>query len=235
MPEGVAPGAEAPSVLLVRVAPANDSGRRLTRVDLLALAPPDGWHPIDPSRIGPPPRPERTVLHRVASRILRRLGRDDIPNLFLLLLRTPRLVVPWTAYASRLMPYGRLPALDRERMILRIAWSSRCRYEWLQHLEIGLSLGLTPADVRDAVTPADALASLADRRLATLLSACDELHRDRRLTDETYRALEGIVSEPLLIEVLMLVAHYEGLAAVLNSVGVEPEAEVLRKIARAAG
>src|SRR5690349_16086978 len=105
---------------------------------LLELAPPGGWHPVDPTRLGPPDGPAGGLSYRLVRLGMRVFGRRTVPNLFLVLLRSPRLLLPWTAFASRLMPYGRLEPRDRERMILRIAWNCRCRYEWLQHVEIGM-------------------------------------------------------------------------------------------------
>lgn len=196
---------------------------------LLDLAPPDGWHPSDPSRLGPPVG-SGGLLYRLVRRVLRAFGRTQVPNLFLLLMRSPRLFVPWAWLGSRLMPYGRLDPLDRERMILRVAWNCRCRYEWLQHVEIGLSVGLSPGDVRAVVHGPEAQTGPLQR---TLLRACDELHRDRRIGDETARELGRALSDEQVLEVMFLVGHYAGLAGLLNSSAVEIEAEVLDKVARA--
>jgi 4-carboxymuconolactone decarboxylase len=159
---------------------------------------------------------------------MRIFGRKQVPNLFLVLLRSPRLLLPWTAFASRLMPYGRLDPKDRERMILRIAWNCRCRYEWLQHVEIGLSVGLVPDDVRDIPLGPGAQ---PDPRRRALISACDELHRDRRIGDETAATLRAALTDDQLLEAMLLVGHYEGLAGLLNSTAVELEQEVLARVA----
>lgn len=192
------------------------------------VEPPGGWHPIDPGRVGPAGSRPR-VLHRALSGAMRALGRKQVPNVFLTLLRVPRILVPWSWYASRLMPYGRLEPLWRERMILRIAWNCRCRYEWLQHVEIGYRVGLSPEEVLQVTLGPDAA---PDRRIAALLRACDELHADRRLGDATHRELAGFLDDALFLEVLLLIGHYEGLAGLLNSAGIEPEAEVIAAVQR---
>lgn len=198
---------------------------------LTDLAPERGWQPVDPDRTGPLTA-RRGCLYPVTVLALRALGRKQVPELFLTLLRTPRLLVPWSWLGSRLMPYGRLDPLERERVILRVAWNCRCRYEWMQHLEIGLLLGLTEADIR-RVTEGPAAQPTA--RLRALLDAADAFHADRRVGDQTWRALRAELDDERMLELLMLLSHYEGLAGLLNSVAVRPEQEVIDKIAKAIG
>ena len=60
-------------------------------------------------------------------------------------------------------------------------------------------------------------------RRAALLSAADELHADRRIGDELWGRLRAQLDEPQLIELCMLVGHYEMLAMTLNSLQVQPD------------
>jgi 4-carboxymuconolactone decarboxylase len=175
----------------------------------------------------PPPGLVRRLLHAVLVRAMRALGRRQVPNVFLTLLRVPRVLVPWSWYASRLMPYGRLEPLWRERMILRIAWNCRCRYEWLQHLEIGYRVGLSPDEALRVTQGPEAE---PDPRVGALLRACDEVNADRRVADATYRELAGFLTEPLVLEALFVIGHYESLAGILNSTGILPEDEVLEAV-----
>lgn len=45
------------------------------------------------------------------------------------------------------MPYGALTRRQAELVILRVAWRSRCRYEWVQHVQIGRAAGLSDDDI----------------------------------------------------------------------------------------
>ena len=56
---------------------------------------------------------------------------------------------------------------------------------------------------------------------AELLRAADELHRDSRISDETWTALAESYDTETLIEATMVVGHYQMLAGALNSFGVE--------------
>ena len=60
-------------------------------------------------------------------------------------------------------------------------------------------------------------------RQALFLRAADELHADGRIGDELWARLARQLDQVRLIELCMLVGHYEMLAMTLNSLGVEPE------------
>ena len=53
--------------------------------------------------------------------------------------------------------------------------------------------------------------------------AADELHDARELSDELWAQLSEQLSEVELIELCMLVGHYEMLAMTLNSLRVQPD------------
>jgi alkylhydroperoxidase family enzyme len=56
-----------------------------------------------------------------------------------------------------------------------------------------------------------------------LIRAADELHERRAFSGELWAELSGQLSEVELIELCMLVGHYEMLAMTLNSLRVEPD------------
>lgn len=202
--------------------------------DAPELAPPGGWLPaatprIEPRALSRLPWPLRTVLRLAGKWGRKRTGTDVVPDVFLLLLRHRRLFLPWLRFASRLMPFGTLDRRDAELVILRVGWNCRCRYEWGQHVAIGLRAGLTAEEIaRVALGPE---ARGWDSRQAVLLQATDELHRDRVVSAPTWRILASHFDPAQLIEVTMLVGHYEMLAGVLNSVGLPLEAHTAAQLA----
>ena len=56
------------------------------------------------------------------------------------------------------------------------------------------------------------------------MSAADELHSGGTIGDKPWEQLCKVLDEVRLIELCMLVGHYEMLAMTLNSLGVEPDA-----------
>jgi AhpD family alkylhydroperoxidase len=119
------------------------------------------------------------------------------------------------------MPGGRLPRADTELMILRVAHRCACEYEREHHVRLGARAGLD----REAIARVSARPDAPGwtPRQALLLRAADELHDDRRITEETWSGLEALLSAEELIELCMLVGHYEMLAMTLNSLQVEPD------------
>jgi alkylhydroperoxidase family enzyme len=141
-------------------------------------------------------------------------------NIFATLVRHPGLFRRWLPLGGKLLA-GRLPARDRELLILRTAVLCRAEYEWGQHRLIGRSAGLSESEVERVKEGADAQGW--DDFDATLMRAVDELHADARISDATWEELATRYDERQLIEVPMLVGHYYMVAFALNSLGVELE------------
>ncbi|HET8883747.1 MAG TPA: carboxymuconolactone decarboxylase family protein [Solimonas sp.] len=199
------------------------------------LAPPGGWHHgaprLPPLALAKLSLPLRTLFAVAARWAKKRTGTALVPDVFLLLLRHPRLFWPWLRFASKLMPYGTLDRRDAELMILRVAWNCRCRYEWGQHVPIALLAGVPPADIARLAHGPDADGWRAHQ--AALLHAVDELHRQRTIADATWQRLREHFDERRLIELTMLIGHYEMLAGVLNSAGLPLEAATETQLANA--
>ena len=144
------------------------------------------------------------------------------PNIFLTLGRNPRIFAPWLAFASQLMPRGGLPRIDTELVILRVAWNTRCRYEWDHHVRLGGEAGLTDEQIERVAAGPEAEGW--SERQAAILTAVDELHAVGMISEELWERLAAMLDQKLLIELCMLVGHYEMLAMTLLSLGVQPEA-----------
>jgi alkylhydroperoxidase family enzyme len=141
-------------------------------------------------------------------------------NIFATLVRHPGLFRHWLPFGGKLLA-GKLPARQRELLILRTAWNCRSDYEWGQHVLIARAAGLEDTEIdRVAHGPDHEGWSPLDR---TLLRAADELHRGSCISDETWSELAGGYDERQLIEVPMLVGHYHMVAYSLNSLGVQRE------------
>lgn len=200
------------------------------------LTPPGGWHRTDQPRIQPLVLaklgvPLRTLLAAAGKWAKKRTGTAVVPDVFLLLLKHPRLFWPWLRFASRLMPYGTLDRRDAELVILRVAWNCRSRYEWGQHVAIGMLAGLTAEDVARVPDGPDAPGLNALR--SALMQATDELHHDRVISAPTWQRLSEHYGNKQLIELSMLIGHYEMLAGVLNSSGIALEPQTEEQLARA--
>ncbi|MBV9410618.1 MAG: carboxymuconolactone decarboxylase family protein, partial [Acidimicrobiia bacterium] len=143
-------------------------------------------------------------------------------NIFDTLVRHPGLFRKWMPFGGKLLT-GKLPARDRELLILRTGWNCRSDYEWGQHVLIARSVGLNDEEIARVVQGPAAGWEEFDR---ALLTAADELHEQSRVSDPTWTVLAGRYDEKQLIELVMLVGHYHMVAFTLNTLGVEREAGV---------
>lgn len=184
------------------------------------LVPEGGWAGATQQRLPVPSPAQRGLMFRSLSLFSGWFGRQEVPDVMTVLHRHPRLFWPWLLFASRLMPYGRLLPAEREKIILRTGWNCRSRYEWGQHVDIALSAGVTDEDIRRV---AEGPGAWPEPRARALMLACDEMHRDKCVSSATWQLLMEHYSEPLLIEIVMLIGHYEMIAGFLNSAGLELE------------
>ena len=106
-------------------------------------------------------------------------------------------------------------------MILRVAANCDSEYERRHHERLARRAGLTADEIaRVAAGPGAAGWSERD---ATLLRAVDELHADRRISDGVWARLAAERSDADLIELCMLVGHYEMLAMTIESLRIQPD------------
>lgn len=140
-------------------------------------------------------------------------------NIFATLVRHPGLFRKWLPFGGKLLA-GKLPARERELLILRTGWLCGSAYEWAQHVLIARAAGLTDDEIARVREGPDAGWSPIE---ALMLRAADELHDDACITDATWGALADHLDERQLIELPMLVGHYHLVAFALNSLGVQVE------------
>jgi len=143
----------------------------------------------------------------------------SVLNIFATFVRHPGLFRRWLPFGGKLLA-GKLPARDREVLILRTAWRTDADYEWGQHAPLGRHAGLSDIEVR-RIAGGDA--AEWDGFDGTLIAAADELHQESRISDRTWAALAERYDDAQLIEVPMLVGHYHLVAYALNSLGVQRE------------
>jgi 4-carboxymuconolactone decarboxylase len=142
-----------------------------------------------------------------------------VPNVLTTLMRHPGLAGPFLVYNNVLL---RTPVLEprwRELMVLRVAWRTRSSYEWLQHVRIAQSCGITSDEIEAIARGADA--GVWAPLEADLLAATDQLLDDYRIDDDTWTRLAERLDERQLIEVAFTVGTYTCLAMAFNSFGLE--------------
>jgi AhpD family alkylhydroperoxidase len=163
--------------------------------------------------------PVNYAIARVAGRVTG----GAPPNVFTTLGRHRRLFRRWLWFAGALMPGGRLPRAETELVILRVAHDTGCEYEWGHHERLGRRAGLGDEEIA-RVREGPAAPGWSERQ-ALLLRAADEMHEQGRIGTGLWAELAREYDEVLLIELCMLIGHYEMLAMTLNTLEIEPERE----------
>jgi alkylhydroperoxidase family enzyme len=166
----------------------------------------------------------RRQLGFVNSLIVGALGRATggrPPHIFTTLGRHRGLFRRWLWFAGALMPGGKLPRADSELVILRVADNAGSAYEWGHHERLGRRAGLAAKEIERVRSGPAAEGWSARQRL--LLRAADEMHGEGRIGDALWAELAAELDEVRLIELCLLIGHYEMLAMTLSSLGVRPE------------
>ncbi|WP_040799119.1 carboxymuconolactone decarboxylase family protein [Nocardia higoensis] len=169
---------------------------------------------IDPGRfraLGP--------VNWVVWQVLSRAAGTADAQLFSTLGRTGGLFRGWLHFSGKLMPGGKLSRHESELVILRVAHLRECDYEMDHHIRLGRRAGVTP-EILDRVRIGPAAPAWSDKRRA-LLKAVDQLVATRDIDDATWAELSAHYDERRLIEIVLLVNQYEGLASTITALRVQ--------------
>jgi AhpD family alkylhydroperoxidase len=173
------------------------------------------------ARIAPGTRRELGLPIWLFSRLAGRVTHTGPPAIFTTLGRGRGLFWGWLHFAGRLMPGGRLPRRETELVILRVASVRGCAYELEHRVRLGRRAGVTADDVERVRTGSGAPGWQGHERL--LMRVTEELLATRDLADGTWAELRAAYDERTVIELLLLVGHYDMLATTLMTLRLEPD------------
>jgi alkylhydroperoxidase family enzyme len=131
------------------------------------------------------------------------------------ILRHEELFDRWMPFLQYLMQHGRLPAPDRELLILRTAANCNCTYQQERHVRHATTAGLSAEEI--ARVPLGPGAPEWDAWQRTLLQAADDLCDHARISDDRWRQLAARYDDAQIIECLAVVGHYQMLGGLTNS------------------
>jgi alkylhydroperoxidase family enzyme len=147
-----------------------------------------------------------------------------MPNALSTMMHHPALAGPFLTYNNVLLQRPALGHRVRELVVLRVAWRTRSRYEWVQHLRLAARVGITAEEI---VAVADGSGATAWSPLeADLLAATDQLIDDYRVEDETWSRLAEHLDDAQLVELVFVVGTYTGLAMAFKSFGLQLDADL---------
>lgn len=134
---------------------------------------------------------------------------------------------PWLRYSNSLLRHLQLDPLLRELAILQVARLSGSEYEWTQHVPIAESFGASPEQIA-AVEAGDDEAGGVDERQRAVLGLTREVLVEGAGSESSVRDLAARLGEREVVELLLVVANYMGLARLIATVGLEPHEPVVK-------
>jgi AhpD family alkylhydroperoxidase len=150
------------------------------------------------------------LIAKIAARVLR----VSRMHLFTTLGQHKWLFRAWLLLRGMLY-VGKLPLLDAELVVLRVARLRGCEYELQQHGRFAERRGLD-AELQAQIFGWPDSEGLSPRQQA-LLTATDEFVERRTISRGTWEALSHYLHRRQLIEFCMLAGQYDALAAVISS------------------
>lgn len=172
------------------------------------------------ARILPLPVSEWTDAHRQALGSMAQGDRTiDVFKTCLRNLELCRNWMPFTQYV--LGTTNTVARRERELVILRTSWDCQADYDWAHHVPAAERAGLSDEDIlRISMGPSAPGWSAFD---ATLLTATDELHRDQRVSEATWKALAEHYNDEQMMDFVFTVGQYTMVSMFLNSADVQLE------------
>jgi 4-carboxymuconolactone decarboxylase len=173
-------------------------------------------------RIAPVPESEWTDEQRKVLEPFVAQGR--LYNIFTTLAHNPKALRAFSIWGAYTLGQSSLAPREREIVILRTGFLCKAGYEWAQHVRIGKQAGLTDAEIANIKIGPDAPGWPA--RDAILLRAADELHRDRFISDATWKAMGEFLTQQQCMDLVFVAAQYTQVSMILNTFGVQLDSDL---------
>ncbi len=133
-----------------------------------------------------------------------------------------RAFLEWSKYPLR---DNSLPFRLLELLILRVAWRTRCQYEWHNHVRYALGAGWSLEDIAAIrAFPKDS-ARWAEPEWH-ILQSVDELFEQSRISDATWEGLGRHFDTPQKMDIVMTTGSYTMTAWAILSFGVQLEEDI---------
>jgi 4-carboxymuconolactone decarboxylase len=173
-----------------------------------------GMDPIPPDRLPPIALAQLTPAQREAVDAFRTARGAEISGPFYPLLRSPELMTRTRAMGDYLRFKSALPPRLSEFVILLTAREWTQQYEWNAHYPIAIKAGVK-REILDAIAEGRRPTGMSDEE-TILYQFCQELNRDRAVSDATYaRALKAF-GEQGIVDAIGITGYYTFLAMTLN-------------------
>ncbi len=120
---------------------------------------------------------------------------------------------------------SRLDSRLRELAILQVGCMTRCAYEYSHHIKIGRDFGVSDADIRAIIEETAGKASDLPELDRAVLRAAREMTDDLKISDRTFAVLHAHLDNERIVDLVMIIAVYNGVVRLLESLEIDVEPE----------
>jgi alkylhydroperoxidase family enzyme len=147
--------------------------------------------------------------------------------IFQVLLNHPKLASGLNDLLARMLWQGRLDSRLRELAIMRIAWLTRCEYEWAQHWRVAQGLGVSADDLAGARDWRNHQGFGPTER--AVLSATDDVVQDGVVSTQSWAACREAFGsdQAMLVELVTAIGAWRMVSSILQSLEVPLEDDVV--------
>ncbi|MBV9212463.1 MAG: carboxymuconolactone decarboxylase family protein [Actinobacteria bacterium] len=161
---------------------------------------------------------------------------DALPplNIFRMVANAETAFRPWLRLGGALLSALELDPRLRELAILHVGRLERAEYEWVQHVPIARGVGATVEEIA-AIDRGELEDDALDSQTRAVLRFTTEAVREVRVSEE---ALAGVREQGLspreVVELLLVISYYMGVARLTESAGVEVDGPLGDQVAASA-
>ena len=155
-------------------------------------------------------------------------------NVFRMVANAETAFRPWLALGGALLSSLELDSRLRELAILRVGRLERAEYEWVQHVPIARAVGASDEEIT-AIERGDLDDGALDEQTRAVLAFTTEAVQEVRASDGALSALldQGL-SPRELVELLLVISYYMGVARIAETAGIELDAPLGDDVAASA-
>lgn len=145
--------------------------------------------------------------------------RGEVLHLYQMLLHSPPITEGWLRFMTAVRQQASLSGALRELIIIRIALLNDAPYEAEQHRPFAIREGCTAEQI-DALGDWEERAELFDQGERIVLALTDQLTRQVRVDDSSWRAARERWNERELVELVTTIASYNMVSRVLAALDI---------------
>lgn len=149
-------------------------------------------------------------------------------NIHRMLAHSPASVREFLRFGNRLLARAELDPRLRELVIIRIAELHGASYEWVQHVPIALSCGVSREQIEDMRNWRNSPLFSSEEKV--VLAFTEEVIQNSRPSEKTFDRAAKFLNEASLVELTLSIGYWSMVAMFLETFEVEVEDDLMEEI-----